>query len=72
MNYEKFKDLPPEEQTSELCMAAVKQNGQALEYVKKQTPEICMAAVKQGERALEYVKNDALKKILKKFIMNET
>ena len=72
MDYEKFKDLPPEEQTPEICMAAVQQDGWALQWVKTQTPEICMAAVKQGERALEYVKNDALKKILKKFIMNET
>ena len=27
----------------EICMAAVKQNGLALEYVKEQTPEIFMA-----------------------------
>ena len=30
------------EQTSEICMEAVKNNGYALQYVKEQTPEICM------------------------------
>ena len=30
------------------CMAAVQQNGLALEYVKDQTPELCMAAVQQN------------------------
>ena len=29
-----------ENQTPELCMAAVKQNGYALECVKEQTPEL--------------------------------
>jgi hypothetical protein len=29
------------------CMAAVEQNGLALQYVKEQTPDICMTAVKQ-------------------------
>ena len=34
----------------------VKQNGHALEYVKKQTPEICMEAFKNDCSALEFVK----------------
>lgn len=38
------------EQTPELCMAAVQQNGIALEYVKEQTHEICMAAKKMLSR----------------------
>lgn len=33
-------------------LAAVKQNGNALYYVKKQTPAICLAAVKQNGNAL--------------------
>jgi hypothetical protein len=28
-------------------LAAVQQNGRALEYVREQTPEICLAAVQQ-------------------------
>ena len=36
--------------------SAVKQNGNALEYVKTQTPELCLEAVKQNGLALRYVK----------------
>jgi hypothetical protein len=43
-------------QYNEICLEAVKQNGYALQYVKKQTPEICMEAVKQNGYALIYVK----------------
>ena len=43
-------------QTSEICLAAVKQDGTALQYVKEQTPEICLEAVKQNGFALKYVK----------------
>ena len=44
------------DQTNEICMEAVKQNGRALEFVKEQTNEIYMEAVKQNGRALEFVK----------------
>jgi Domain of unknown function (DUF4116) len=44
-------------QTEELCMEAVKQNGYALEYVRRQTVDICIEAVKQNGLALQYVKN---------------
>ena len=37
-------------------MAAVRQDGWALEYVKEQTPEICTTAIQQYGWALEYVK----------------
>ena len=43
--------------TPEICLAAVQQDGMALEYVKEQTPEICLAAVQKNEWALEYVKD---------------
>ena len=44
-------------QTPEICLAAVKQNGLALQYViiSKRTPEVCLAAVKQNGNSLEYV-----------------
>jgi hypothetical protein len=45
-----------EDQTPEMCMAAVEQNGLALQYVKDQTDEICMEAVKQNGRALRNIK----------------
>ena len=38
-----------------LCLAAVQQNGDALQYVQNQTPEICLAAVKENGNALLYV-----------------
>ena len=43
-------------QTLEICLAAVKQNGYALRFVKEQTPEICLAAVEEDSGALQYVK----------------
>ena len=40
-----------------LCLAAVKQDGLAIESLPKNrvAPEICLAAVKQNARAIEYV-----------------
>jgi len=32
-------------------LAAVKQNGKALQYVKEQTPEICLAALDEQKKA---------------------
>jgi hypothetical protein len=43
-------------QTPEMCLAAVKSWGRALQYVETQTPEICLAAVKQYGAALKFVK----------------
>ncbi len=37
-----------DEQTPEICMAAVQNCPSAIRYVKNQTPEICMAAVKNS------------------------
>ena len=50
-----------EKQTPEICLAAVKENGNALYYVKDQTPELCLAAVKQDERALQFVNVEYVK-----------
>ena len=41
-------------------MAAVKQQGLALEYVKEQTPEICLEAVNQTPNAIMYVKDKSM------------
>lgn len=35
-------------QTPEICLAAVKQNGLALQFVWNQTPKICLEAIKNG------------------------
>ena len=37
------------------ALEAVKQNGNALRYVKEQTEQICLEAVKQDGNALRYV-----------------
>ena len=37
------------------CMNAVKEDGDALQFVKIQTEEICIEAVKQDGYALQYV-----------------
>ena len=41
---------------SEYCLAAVEQDGDALQYVKEQTEAVCLAAVEQDGYALQYVK----------------
>ncbi len=49
------------EQTEEICLAAVQQNGHALKDVKKQTEKICLAAVQQDGGALKYAKEQTEK-----------
>ena len=39
----------------EKSLEAVKQNGDALRYVKEQTETVCLEAVKQNGYALQYV-----------------
>jgi hypothetical protein len=43
--------------TEKEILAAVKQNGDALQYVKDQTEAVCLEAVKQNSYALQYVKD---------------
>jgi len=47
------------------CLEKVKEDGDALRYVKNQTEEICLEAVKQNGYALRYVDYIFLKKWLK-------
>ena len=53
LRYKYVQDVADEE----ICLAAVKNDGYALEYVspENQTQEICLAAVKQDGYALRYV-----------------
>lgn len=44
------------EQTEDLCLLAVGNDGLTLKYVKMQTEQICIAAVRQCGSALKYVK----------------
>jgi len=53
MNIEKLRSLATHHyQTEAEALAAVNQNGYALQYVHNQTPEICLAAV--GQRRTLY------------------
>jgi 8-oxo-dGTP pyrophosphatase MutT (NUDIX family) len=45
-----------DEQTPELCLAAVQQEGKLLKFVKEQTHEICLTAVSKDGNALQFVK----------------
>jgi hypothetical protein len=53
------------EQFPEICMAAVRQNCYALQFVKEQTLEIYMIAAQQDGWALQYVKDPALREEIK-------
>lgn len=41
-----------------MCLAAVQQDGQALEFVEEQTEEICITAIRQNAWASEFVKDN--------------
>lgn len=47
--------IPQNEQTKELCLAAVRQNGLALESVRAQTKLICRVACAQNPEARMYI-----------------
>ena len=42
--------------TEAVCLEAVKNDGNALQYVKEQTEAVCLEAVKRNGDALRYVK----------------
>ena len=52
MKMESFKYFSSEE-----CLEAVRQKGDALQYVQNQTEEICLEAVRQNSYALQWVQN---------------
>ena len=53
-----LRELPEEEQTPEICLAAVQKDGDMLKYVKNQTSEICWAAIKNSRWSFSSVKED--------------
>jgi hypothetical protein len=52
-----FSHVPEDHKTAELCLAAVQQEGWALQYVPERlkTAGLCLTAVKQSYQALKYV-----------------
>lgn len=59
-----------ENQTEEMCLEAVRRDGEALEYVKNQTEEICWEAILSVGGALEYVKNQTEEMCLEAVLSN--
>ena len=49
--------MPESLKTTEICLAAVQDNGLALEFVSEElkTVEMCLAAVKNNAKALQFV-----------------
>lgn len=47
----------PEDQSREACLAAVQQNGWALQCVKEQTEEIIQVAVSRNTYAINFIRN---------------
>lgn len=54
-----------ENQTTEICLEAVKNNGLALRYVKLQNLNICLTAIYQNIFAIKYVKWYLIDEVLK-------
>ena len=44
-------------QTEELCIEAIKGDGEAIKYVKDQTEAICLEAVKENGKAIRFIYN---------------
>lgn len=53
----KLEKVPEQLQTPEICMEAVKQCSDALQYVINQTPKICITAIENDPHALKYVRD---------------
>jgi hypothetical protein len=56
-----FDEFANSKEFQEICIAVVKQDGEALRCIKEQTPKICLAAVKQSGWALKFVKKQTPK-----------
>ena len=52
-----------------MCLQAVKQNGEALEFVNNQTIGVCLEAVKQNGEALQFVKNQTNRKLCEEYLI---
>lgn len=59
--------LPPD-QTLELCMAAVKQDGLSIKYVAKEnlTERICREALNNNIKSLMYIPDEFMESIFEK------
>ena len=56
------------DQTEEICLTAVKQDGSALEFVKNQTKDVCLEAVRQNKTVMDYIRNWELRLEVEKML----
>ena len=54
-NPDNLSSVPAEQQTEELCLAAVQRDGMVLVWVRSQTPEVVQAALNQEPAANIFV-----------------
>lgn len=66
----KLNDVPLKFRTSEICLSAVKNNGEDLKHVPKQTEAICFEAVKSDPNSLEFCHYTSEKLILEALSRN--
>ncbi|MGL5312651.1 MAG: hypothetical protein ACRC92_05355, partial [Peptostreptococcaceae bacterium] len=52
-----IKEMDIYDQTEEVMLATISQNGLLLKYIRNQTPKICMEAINQNHLAFSYVKD---------------
>ena len=57
---DKFPYINKNNQTEQICLEAVKQNGYAIQFIDKdnQTEKVCIEAVKQNKHTIKYIKFD--------------
>jgi hypothetical protein len=68
-----LRSVPEEFKSKELCMSAVKQNGESLAYVpiELRTKEMCVAAVKTDWKAVQYVPPTTENKDIFKYVVQK-
>lgn len=52
-----IRKISIKDQTEDLCLLAVRQQGTAIRHIHNQTPKICLAAIKQNPLVLGFIKN---------------
>lgn len=57
-----IQTISSEDQTQEIKLNAVKQNGYALKFIKEQNFEVCLEAVKTNALSFQFVKKECLDK----------
>jgi hypothetical protein len=62
--FDKHKFLLGLDQTEDICLEAVSEDGLNLKYVLQQTDKICLAAIKQNPKAIKFVHPHAMSHVV--------